>query len=138
MKKELLVLCLVVLVACAGCQTAGGLGDAPVIGITSGYKVSMATGVASTSVYFAYPKAVADSGGIPVILPTVGDENIIERYVKELDGLVLTGGADIPPEAYGEEPHETVREVPKQRYDFERELIAHWLDSGKPLLGVCL
>lgn len=138
MKKELLVVCLVVSVACAGCQTGSGGATAPVIGITSAYNVSMATGAASTTVYFAYPQAVAASGGIPVILPTVSDEEVIERYVRELDGLVLVGGADIPPEVYGEEAHETVREVPEQRYDFESKLIARWLESGKPLLGVCL
>ncbi|MBN2269312.1 MAG: gamma-glutamyl-gamma-aminobutyrate hydrolase family protein [Sedimentisphaerales bacterium] len=136
MKVRLLLIC-VVLVGCAGCRTGGG-GDAPVIGITSVYDVNEATGAASTTVNFSYVKAVADVGGVPVILPTIDDKRIIERYVRELDGLVLIGGDDIPPAAYGEQPHETVKEVPKQRYDFERKLIAQWLASGKPLLGVCL
>ncbi len=137
MKVRLVLVWLVVMVGCAGCRV-GGEAAGPVIGITSVYKVSEATGSASTSVNFAYIRAVADVGGVPVVLPTIDDERIIERYVQELDGLVLVGGADIPPAVYGEEPHETVKEVPKQRYDFERKLIAQWLESGKPLLGVCL
>jgi len=48
------------------------------------------------------------------------------------------GGADIPPSAYGQQPHETVKVLPTQRYNFERRLISLWLASGKPLLGVCL
>jgi putative glutamine amidotransferase len=52
--------------------------------------------------------------------------------------LVLVGGDDIPPDAYGQQPHETVKIMPKQRFDFERQLIPVWLSSGKPLLGVCL
>jgi len=137
MKVRLVLVWLVVMVGCAGCRV-GGEAAGPVIGITSVYEVNKVSGSASTSVNFAYIKAVADVGGVPVILPTIDDERIIERYVRELDGLVLVGGADIPPAVYGEEPHETVKEVPKQRYDFERKLISQWLDSGKPLLGVCL
>jgi len=137
MKARVFVIWVAVLVGCVGCQFGGGAAG-PIIGITSVYKVSEATGSASTSVNFAYIRAVADVGGVPVVLPTIDDERIIERYVRELDGLVLVGGADIPPVVYGEEPHETVKEVPNQRYDFERKLIAQWLDSGKPLLGVCL
>ena len=138
MKTRLLAVWVVLLVGCADCQTGGGRAAGPVIGITSVYDVSKATGSASTSVNFAYITAIADVGGVPVILPTIDHAQIIERYVQELDALVLVGGADIPPAVYGEEPHETVKELPKQRYDFERKLIAQWLDSGKPLLGVCL
>lgn len=137
MKAKLLVLWLVLLLAAARCQTSGGA-SSPVIGITSVYAVDKVSGSASNLVKFAYVKAVADVDGVPVVLPTVDDERIIERYVQELDGLLLIGGEDIPPTVYGEEPHETVKEIPKQRYDFERKLITGWLDSGKPLLGVCL
>jgi putative glutamine amidotransferase len=83
-------------------------------------------------------RAIAENGGVPVVLPTVDDEAVIARYVKELDGLVLIGGDDIPPAAYGETPHETVEPLPTQRYEFERKLIAAWLASDKPVLGVCL
>ncbi len=138
MKAKLLMLWLALLVVCAGCQTGGGAAPGPVIGITSVYAVDKVSGSASTSVNFAYIKAVADVGGVPVVLPTVDDERIIERYVQKLDGLVLVGGADIPPAAYEEQPHETVRIMQPQRYNSERKLITQWLDSGKPLLGVCL
>lgn len=121
--------------ACIGCQ--GGGASEPIIGITSVYKVEK-NGRASTEVDFTYVRAVSENGGVPVVLPTIDDERVIERYVRELDGLVLVGGDDIPPGAYGEQPHETVKVMPGQRYDFERRLIAQWLDSGKPLLGVCL
>ena len=137
MKVKLGLVSLVVMVGCAACRTGGGAAE-PVIGITSVYEVNKVSGSASTSVNFAYPKAVAEVGGVPVVLPTIDDERIVERYVEDLDGLLLVGGADIPPNAYGQEPHETVKELPNQRYDFERKLIAQWLDSGKPLLGVCL
>jgi len=136
-KKILVLLWLAILVACGGCQSACGPAR-PLIGITSVYKVDNENDSASTLVNFAYVKAVADNGGVPVVLPTISGEEILRRYVEELDGLVLVGGADIPPSAYAQQPHKTVKVLPMQRYNFERRLISLWLDSGKPLLGVCL
>ena len=133
MKRIYITLWLVLLLTSFGCQNP----SAPLIGITSAYKVDD-KGAAHTQIHFNYAQAVAENGGIPVVLPTLDDEQIIQRYVKQLDGLVLVGGDDIPPSAYGEQPHETVEILPPQRYDFERKLIAKWLDSKKPLLGVCL
>jgi len=136
-KITFVLLSLVALVACAGCQSSRGL-PRPVIGITSVYKIDKQNGSASTLVNFAYVQAVAENGGVPVVLPAVIDEEILRRYVDDLDGLVLVGGADIPPSAYGQQPHETVKVIPSQRYNFERKLISLWLASGKPVLGTCL
>jgi putative glutamine amidotransferase len=110
----------------------------PLVGITSVYEPATEHRSAQTSVTFAYAAAVAENGGVPVVLPTIDSEQLLQRYLETLDGLVLVGGDDIPPEAYGEKPHETVVLLEKHRYDFERKLIARWLESGKPLLGVCL
>ena len=137
MRKMLVTLWLSVLVVCFGCQSPR-TASAPVIGITSEYQLDEKENSANTLVNFAYVRAVAENGGVPVILPTVDSEEIIQRYVQDLDGLVLVGGADIPPAAYGQQPHETVKPLLAQRYEFERRLIARWLASGKPILGVCL
>ena len=136
MKKINVILWLVILIAPIGCQNQR-TAPAPLIGITSVYKVDE-KGTARTQVHFNYIQAVAENGGIPVVLPTIDSEPILNRYIEELDGLVLVGGDDIPPSAYGEQPHETVKPLPPQRYDFERKLIARWLAGKKPLLGVCL
>lgn len=112
--------------------------SSPLIGITSVYESGTDHRPAQTSAGFAYARAVADNGGVPVVLPTIDDERVLRRYLEELDGLVLIGGDDIPPAAYGEQPHETVVPLVSQRYEFERKLIARWLAGGKPVLGVCL
>jgi len=121
----------------AGCRQAQSP-SRPLIGITSVYEPAKEKTPAQTSVTFAYATAVAENGGVPVVLPTIDDEQLLQTYLEALDGLVLVGGDDIPPKAYGEQPHETVEPLEKHRYDFERKLIARWLESGKPLLGVCL
>jgi len=136
MKRLCITLWLILLTTSLGCQSQRNT-SAPLIGITSVYKVD-AKGTAHTQVNFNYVQAVAENGGIPVVLPTIDSERALQRYIEELDGLVLVGGDDIPPSAYGEQPHETVKPLTPQRYDFERKLIARWLVGKKPLLGVCL
>ena len=136
-KNILLLLSLVLFSVCCGCQDNNS-SSRPLIGITSVYQVNEDNGSVKTVAGFDYVKAVAENGGVPVILPTITDEEILLRYVEELDGLVLIGGDDIPPGAYGRQPHETVKVMPEQRYDFEKQLIGAWLASGKPVLGVCL
>jgi len=137
MKKIVGLLCLTVIIFSVSCRDTSEPSK-PLIGITSVYKIDEQNNSFSTSVNFAYIQAVADNGGIPLVLPTISDEEIIQRYVRHLDGLVLIGGDDIPPSAYNEQPHETVKVLPMQRYNFEKKLISLWLNSGKPLLGVCL
>jgi putative glutamine amidotransferase len=137
MKKIVGLLCLTVFVFFISCRDSSEPSK-PLIGITSVYKIDEQDNSTSTSVNFAYVRAVADNGGIPLVLPTITDQEIIRQYVRSLDGLVLVGGDDIPPSAYSEQPHETVKVMHKQRYDFERKLISLWLSRGKPLLGICL
>lgn len=123
----------------AGCQSSHApSGSGPLIGITSVYELAKGDKAAQTTVGFAYVRAVAENGGVPVVLPTVDDERVLQKYLGVLDGLVLIGGDDIPPEAYGEQADKTVQPLTKERYEFERKLIARWLASGKPVLGVCL
>ena len=128
---------LTILTFCFGCQLTPEKAH-PLIGITSVYKVNNENNSASIQVDFAYVKAVAENGGIPLILPTISGKEILRRYVEQLDGLVLVGGDDVPPSAYGEQPNETVKVLPMQRYNFERKLISLWFSSGKPMLGICL
>jgi putative glutamine amidotransferase len=137
MKKILILFALVILMAGTGCQT-NPASNRPLIGITSVYKLYDNDNSAATVVNFNYVRAVEENGGTPVILPTITGEVLLSQYVDTLDGLVLVGGADIPPSAYGQLPHETVVQMPNQRYKFENRLISLWLDTGKPILGVCL
>ena len=136
-EKIFLFLSLLVVSLCFGCQS-DVKSYQPLIGITSVYQIDKENGSISTMVDFDYVKAVAENGGVPVILPTVSNEDILQQYIEQLDGLVLVGGDDIPPDAYGQKPHETVKVMPEQRYNFEKRLIPSWLSSGKPILGVCL
>jgi putative glutamine amidotransferase len=137
--RKIFVLLVLTLTACIhGCHK-NALTNRPLIGITSDYETGGRDGEnASTAVAFAYVHAVLESGGTPLVLPTIQNEQALDQYLEILDGLVLIGGADIPPSAYGQKPHETVRVMADQRYNFERKLIESWLRTGKPVLGICL
>jgi putative glutamine amidotransferase len=83
--------------------------------------------------------AVRAAGGTPVILPIHSGPEAIDGYLEQLDGLLMPGGLDIPPAIYGEEVHESVSPLAKERHEFERALGTAWIEkSDKPLLGICL
>ncbi|VWB94571.1 gamma-glutamyl-gamma-aminobutyrate hydrolase family protein [Burkholderia lata] len=78
------------------------------------------------------------------MIPTVGHQGMIHPsnirlrdYAKHLDGLLLQGGADVSPQTYAasdarpEWPGDRVRDM------YELELLHEFVESGKPVLGVC-
>ncbi len=82
-----------------------------------------------------YTRAVERAGGTPVILPPVPPDSVT-RLIAGLDGLVLTGGADINPALYEAEPHEQA-DVPDRRRDrFELALVRAAIEAGVPVLAI--
>lgn len=57
--------------------------------------------------------------------------------VHLLDGLVLQGGIDICPEAYGQTPKDPAWAGDAIRDHYELELLRAFIEAGKPVLGVC-
>jgi putative glutamine amidotransferase len=88
----------------------------------------------------SYVRAIREAGGIPVILPDhAGDSTELAGYLERLDGLLLPGGADIPPAEYGETSHASVEPLDPDRFGFEKILGKAWIEeTNKPLLGICL
>ena len=86
-----------------------------------------------TETYQTYSDAVFYAGGIPMI--TCG--RCAEEMADLCDGLLITGGPDLEPEVYGEQPlNDTVKPMP-ERTAFEKPLFQAFLDRGKPILGIC-
>ncbi|MHB8599800.1 MAG: gamma-glutamyl-gamma-aminobutyrate hydrolase family protein [Ktedonobacteraceae bacterium] len=85
----------------------------------------------------AYSHAVEQAGGIPVLVPFLEDVTALETLLVRLDGVLLSGGVDINPERYHEEPHPLLRRTSAELDEFELTL-AHWaLQEDMPVLGVC-
>ncbi len=84
-----------------------------------------------------YIHAVADAGGVPIVLPCTTDEEGLRSALDHADGLLLTGGADIDPSLYGEETLPCCGTVTRIRDDTELVLIRHALEKKMPILGIC-
>jgi putative glutamine amidotransferase len=90
----------------------------------------------------SYFELVAAAGGRPLLLPPPsrapgGPEAGAGEVVAALDGLVLTGGGDVDPAAYGEEPDTEVGGVDVNRDASERALLAAALEVDLPVLAIC-
>ncbi len=85
-----------------------------------------------------YVKAVELAGGTPIIIPVVDDLDSIWEFVKSLDGIIFTGGSDIDPYDYGENPDKKLGNVNPFRSRHEIELCKRVLyDTEIPILGIC-
>lgn len=109
----------------------------PVIGINMDVRVRDDGGV-SFSPSTSCIEAVEAAGGLPVMLPALKSPEEAARYADVVDGFVFVGGPDIDPARYGEEPHETAKLLPPRRELFDFALMDAALDSGKPMLCICL
>ena len=70
-------------------------------------------------------------------LPTLRKRPPLRDLVEQLDGLVLQGGIDIHPQAYGTEPWQAQAEYDPIRDDYELELLHGFIGADKPVLGIC-
>jgi putative glutamine amidotransferase len=84
-----------------------------------------------------YVRAVADAGGDPVLIPLLADGDYLGRLLGLCDGVILTGGWDIDPGLYGQEPHRTLGRVDARKDDTERLLAGMLLEGGMPVLAIC-
>ena len=90
---------------------------------------------AEIDVHFTeYPAAIARAGGLPVELTR---DAPVAEMVERLDGIVVSGGADIDPRFYGHAPHAQLGHPEPDRDEWELAVIAEALRTATPLLGVC-
>ncbi|WP_027947268.1 gamma-glutamyl-gamma-aminobutyrate hydrolase family protein [Amycolatopsis taiwanensis] len=81
----------------------------------------------------SYVDCVVAAGGVPVLLPSVGEDT---SALSGVDALVLAGGADVEPARYADAAHEETVSRP-ERDGFEFALLDAALAGGLPVLGVC-
>lgn len=82
-----------------------------------------------------YVDLVEHAGGIPVLLPPSGTAP--RELVDRLDGLVLTGGADLDPARYGAAPHPATGGIRPDRDEFEFGLFELARAQRIPVLAIC-
>lgn len=83
-----------------------------------------------------FVESIITAGAVPLIIP-LSDPDFAEEYVSRVDALVLSGGQDVNPLSYGQEPRPLLAKTNIKRDEFEIELIKAAIKQKKPLLGVC-
>ena len=81
-----------------------------------------------------YPRSIAAAGGLPVELTRDAD---VEGVIERLDGLVLSGGADLDPALYGQEPEKNLQVPEVDRDEWEMELFRAARKREMPILAIC-
>jgi len=112
----------------------------PVIGIVGNLLVEQggfSPGMERSYVNNDYVAAVERAGGIPLILPVVRGQDVAERQTECADALLISGGYDIDPLLYGEEPHRALEFVYRDTDIFQLRTIKTALAKGQPLLAIC-
>ena len=103
----------------------------PVIGITTNFSGQDVT------IREVFHKQIIEAGGTPLLIPPTTDKQVIVNILDRIDGLLLTGGADVNPLWAGEEPTLNVGNINDKR-DLS-ELLTTRLAYNRqiPIFAVC-
>lgn len=115
--------------------------QSPLIGI-SGTRYSRQSQISApnllgVSLADDYAHGVETAGGIPVIIPFYEDTSSVVGLVDRLDGLLLSGGEDVDPLVYQEQPCQGLGPTVPERDKLEQALIENMMEAGKPILAIC-
>ncbi|MDO4210299.1 MAG: gamma-glutamyl-gamma-aminobutyrate hydrolase family protein [Bacteroidales bacterium] len=103
----------------------------PIIGITTNL------GDAGAQLARGYWQSVRQAGGVPVLIPPTDNADEQEALLEQLDGLVISGGADLNPLLVGEDPIPELHGICPERDAFELRLCRRAHDRQIPIFGIC-
>ena len=112
----------------------------PVIGVLGNLLMienNIFAGMESSYVSNDYILSVQRAGGIPIIIPPNNDEEVIEKQISILDGVLISGGYDVSPFLYEEEPKEKLGYIHPLVDEFTIEAIKIAVKLNKPVFGIC-
>lgn len=107
----------------------------PLIAVTA--SIRPVDGAPRVRLNAAYVTAVERSGAIPLVVPPLVNATDAWHIVDTVDALLLTGGEDVEPARYGEQPHPTVGEVNAARDATEVALVTAARERRLPTLAIC-
>jgi len=111
----------------------------PIVGIAGYYYTKNMNHLLNFDINTA-PKPVTDIfkavGTLPVILP-LSNPHDAKAYIDRIDALILTGGADVNPMLFDEEPVPEIEVIDANRDSFELALIKEAWAQKKPIFAIC-
>lgn len=109
----------------------------PLIGISTNLRPPEGTEKLQHSLPAAYVHSIQAAHGLPLLLPVDIDLITLRGLFDHIDGLLLTGGADLNPQTYQQDSHPAVMAA-LHAQDRSELALARWaLDEHKPLLCIC-
>ena len=112
-------------------RTFPGYKTAPVIGLTGNFQDG------NCMLAEGYYQSILKAGGTPFIIPCYDNTDALINTLEKLDGILLTGGADINPLFFGEEPVKELHGINPRRDRQELLLTRLAADRQIPILGIC-
>jgi putative glutamine amidotransferase len=106
----------------------------PVVALTSATKP--VEGMMRVRLNQAYVDAARDAGLVPLVLPPVSEAELA-GVVEAVDGIVLTGGEDVDPAAFGAERHPQTQDPHRERDHCELALVRLAQELRIPTLAIC-
>ena len=70
-----------------------------------------------------YVDSVVQNGGVPYIIPFTENDEVIREQLNHVQGLILSGGHDVDPRFYGEEPMQKIGATWPERDHFDMALV---------------
>lgn len=110
----------------------------PKILITSAYfKLKEEDKVGFHAIRETYAQKIIKHGGIPIFIPSINNENLVEEYLKLANGILIPGGNDINPKLYNSKKSKFTEIKEEERDYFEYTLIQKSIEKKIPILGIC-
>jgi len=114
----------------------------PLIGITCSRVIGGAWGLYSPGhfmdyTFAEYSQAIQYCGGAPVLIPIAQSRKTFQTILDHLDGLLLSGGPDINPKFYSEEPMEGLGEIDEGLDRMELETARLAFQKELPVFAIC-
>ena len=84
-----------------------------------------------------YTRSVEEAGGIPLIIPFTENHEVVQATVDHIDALLISGGHDLDPANYGQEPLQKIGTIWPERDQFDFALLKAAMDKGIPIFAIC-
>ena len=96
------------------------------------------SGSARDSVPHAYARCVHRAGGAPLLVPAGLDAEAVTAVLDAAAGVIITGGVDVDPACFGQDPRRELGAVSPERDALDRAVVGHVMTRPElPVLGVC-
>ena len=109
----------------------------PLIGLTTRNFNHPKYGLPLISSPKTYSQALVRAGAIPILVPVNLPPDMISQLLKNLDGLLFTGGGDIDLKFFEGDPHPKIYDIDLERDEQELALARAAVSKKIPLLGIC-